>query len=107
MFAIGCVVGGLGFGAITSCWEAAVQDFLGARKWPKLHSTLETLSSIVLASFVATISFMVNQNGDLQYPMFILGIILAVITIVWMILAAVALYFTKVRSFRSGRRWLL
>ncbi|XP_053600079.1 uncharacterized protein LOC128669343 [Plodia interpunctella] len=105
LFSIGCVVGGLGYGALTSCWETAVQDFVGLRKWPKFHSALETLSGTLLFVFWVGLSFVVDQDGGVQYAMFIQSSILAGITLVWVILAAVSLYFTKVRSLRFGRRW--
>lgn len=105
VFSIGCVVAGLGYGAITSCWEAAVQEFVGARKWPKLHSALETLSATLLAIFVLGQSFLINYTGDVQYSMFVLGIMMSIATFIWMILAAVAIYVTKVSSFRFGSRF--
>ncbi|XP_028163776.1 uncharacterized protein LOC114355244 isoform X1 [Ostrinia furnacalis] len=102
-YSIGCVVAGIGYGAITSCWETSVQDFVGARKWPKFHSTLETLSSTILTLFVVGLCFIVEQEGGLQRSMFVLGVILAAITFVWCIIAAVAIYVTKVRSLIRGR----
>ncbi|KAG6450724.1 uncharacterized protein LOC115443940 isoform X2 [Manduca sexta] len=103
-FSIGCVVAGFGYGAISSCWETAVQDFVGARKWPKIHSTLETLSATMFAIFVLGICFTVKGSEDLQFTIFILAIILSVISVVWLILSAIAIYTTKVRSMRLGRR---
>ncbi|CAH0397570.1 unnamed protein product [Chilo suppressalis] len=104
-FSIGCVVAGLSYGAITSCWETSAQDFVGARKWPKFHSTLETLSSTLLVLFVFGISYVVDGEGGLQTSMFILGVTLSVITFVWLIIALVSLYLTKVRSLTMGRPW--
>ncbi|KAL4714447.1 hypothetical protein ACJJTC_017742 [Scirpophaga incertulas] len=106
IFSIGCVVAGVGYGAITSCWETSVQDFVGARKWPKIHSTLETLSSILLAVFVLSISFIIDEEEGLQRAMMIITIILALITIVWTGLAVVSIYITNVRSLRLDRRCL-
>ncbi|KAI5641167.1 chitin binding peritrophin-A domain-containing protein [Phthorimaea operculella] len=72
-FSFGCVIAGFGYGAITSCWETAVQEFVGARKWPKLHSTLETLSVSLLAGIILGLSFVIKQASDLQFCMFIVG----------------------------------
>ncbi|XP_049888134.1 uncharacterized protein LOC126382362 [Pectinophora gossypiella] len=104
MFSIGCVVAGLGYGAITSCWETAIQDFVGARKWPKLHSPLETLSASLLAVFVLGLSFGIKQTNDLQYPMFILGIVLSVVTFIWTILSVISIYVNHVRNWNCGPR---
>ncbi|CAK1578574.1 unnamed protein product [Parnassius mnemosyne] len=106
-FAIGCVISGFGYGAVTSCCDTAIQDFVGARKWPKVHSTLETLSASLLALFVTGLSLVMGQEGGFNYSMFIMGIIMLAITIVWSILATIALYETKLRYIRPGRRWLL
>lgn len=106
MFSIGIVVAGFGYGAITSCWETTIQDFVGARKWPKLHSTLETLTGCLLTSFVVGISFVIGTEGGLQLVMFIMGVTLFGITILWTVLVAVSIYVTKVRSMRLGKRWL-
>lgn len=105
-FSIGCVIAGFGYGAISCCWETAVQDFVGARKWPKLHSPLETISGILLAVFVVGISFIVDQERGLQYAMFILAIILSIITIVWFIIAIAYIYITKLKSIRLNKRWV-
>lgn len=106
-FSIGCVVAGIGYGAITSCWETSVQDFVGTRKWPKLHSTLETLSSTLLTLFVVVLCFLIGDEGGLQRCMFIVGVVLAVITVIWSIIAIVAIYVTKVRSLKLGRSWVV
>lgn len=105
-FSIGCVVAGFGYGAITSCCETAIQDFVGARKWPKIHSTLETLSAVLFGVFSLGSSFLFSEEGGLQFALFILGVLLSVVTFVWIILALVSIYITKVRSARLGRRWL-
>ncbi|KAM3967944.1 uncharacterized protein ACR2FA_003943 [Aphomia sociella] len=105
LLSIGCVIAGLGYGAVSSCWETAVQDFVGLRKWPKFHSTMETLSGMLLCGFCLGISFLVDHEGGLQLTLFILSGILAGITVIWTILAMVSLYLTKVRSLRLGRRW--
>ncbi|KAF9405131.1 hypothetical protein HW555_013999, partial [Spodoptera exigua] len=76
-FSIGCVIAGFGYGAVSCCWETAVQDFVGARKWPKLHSPLETISGTLLAVFVVGISFIVDKERGLQTAMFILAITLS------------------------------
>lgn len=102
-FSIGCVVAGIGYGAITSCWETSVQDFVGARKWPKIHSTLETISSTLLTVFVVGLCILIGTDGGLQHCMFILGVIYAVITFVWTMIALFAIYVTKVRSLNLGR----
>lgn len=104
-FSIGCVIAGFGYGAISCCWETAVQDFVGARKWPKLHSPLETISGTLLAVFVVGISFIVDQERGLQLAMFILAIILSVITFVWLIIAIAYIYITKLKSVRLNKRW--
>lgn len=103
---IGCVVAGFGYGAVSTCWETTIQDYVGARKWPKIHSPLETLSAVALTVFVIGISFIVDQEGGLQKSIFILGIVLGIITVLWTILAAVAIYVAKFRSIRLGRRWI-
>ncbi|XP_068627845.1 uncharacterized protein [Battus philenor] len=104
-FAIGCVVSGLGFGAVASCCDTAVQDFVGARKWAKIQSTLETLSASLLTLFVVGLSFVISREGGFQYSMFLIGIVMSVITIVWLILAAVALYDTKLKYLRLKWPW--
>ncbi|XP_047989083.1 uncharacterized protein LOC125228531 isoform X1 [Leguminivora glycinivorella] len=91
-FSIGCVVAGLGFGAISSCWEGAVQDFVGARKWPKLRSTLETLSALLLVTFFVLVCLFTDMETNLQQYLFILGIIISVVTLVWIVIAAVSIY---------------
>ncbi|XP_034825132.1 uncharacterized protein [Maniola hyperantus] len=105
-FAIGCVVAGFGYGAITSCWESTVQEFLGARKWPKLHSTIETLSATLLAILVVGLSFVVEQDNGLQFIMFILGLLTAVVSFIWIIIAGVSIYKTKVRTLSLRRKWV-
>lgn len=107
MVSIGIVVAGFGYGAITSSWETTIQDYLGARKWPKLHSTLETLSGCLLTAFVVGIAFVVDTEGGLQFVVFILGFFFLGITIVWTVVIAVSIYLMKVRSIRLGRRWLI
>ncbi|XP_045521452.1 uncharacterized protein LOC123712415 [Pieris brassicae] len=97
-YSIGCIVAGFGFGAVTSCWEGAIQDYVGARKWPKLHSALETISAFMLAVFLLALVFLIDVEKGLKLVMFILGIIFAVITMVWFAIACVAIYFTKVRT---------
>ncbi|XP_026326566.1 uncharacterized protein LOC113235171 isoform X2 [Hyposmocoma kahamanoa] len=99
VFAIGCVVSGIGYGAISSCWETAVQDFVGVRKWPKVHSALETLSASFLAVFVCGLSILIKYGYDFQYAMFVLGILLAVVTLVWTIIAILSIYITNSKSF--------
>ncbi|XP_072942154.1 uncharacterized protein [Epargyreus clarus] len=106
LLSIGCVVAGLGYGAVSSCSETAVQDFIGARKWPKIHSPLEILSAVLLVLFMTGLSFLTTQGG-LQYLMLILAVTLSIVTLVWIIIAAVSIYTTKVRSLRLGRNWLL
>ncbi|XP_047545967.1 uncharacterized protein LOC125077898 [Vanessa atalanta] len=103
-FAIGCVAAGFGYGAVTSCWETAAQDFVGARKWPKIHSTLETLSAILQALFVVGLLVVLRQESGLQFSMLILGVILAVCTFIWSIIAIVSIYKSKVRSFSFKRK---
>ncbi|KAJ0179473.1 hypothetical protein K1T71_005185 [Dendrolimus kikuchii] len=103
---IGCVVAGFGYGAISTCWETTVQDYVGARKWSKIHSPLETLSSCVLTVFVIGISFIVDQKDGLQKTIFILASVLGIITVLWAVIAAIAIYVTKLRSIRLGRRWI-
>ncbi|CAK1551951.1 unnamed protein product [Leptosia nina] len=105
-YSIGCVIAGFGYGAVTSCWEGTVQDYVGARKWPKVHSALETLSATLLAVFVAGISFVVEKENGLKLVMFILGITLAVITILWVVIGAVSIYLTKVKSLRLHKKSL-
>ncbi|CAH0759353.1 unnamed protein product [Diatraea saccharalis] len=105
-FSIACVVAGMGYGAVSSCWETSAQDFVGTRKWPKFHSTLETLSSTLLVIFVFGLSYVVDSENGLQTSMFILGIILAIITFVWLVISLVSLYFTKMRSLKFGRPWM-
>lgn len=104
-FAIGCVIAGFGYGAITSCWESTVQEFIGARKWPKLHSTIETLSVALLVIFVVGLSFVVEQDNGLQFIMFTLGILTAVVSFLWIIIAGVSIYKTKVRTLSLRRKW--
>lgn len=104
IFAIGCVVAGIGYGAISSCWETAVQDFVGVRKWPKFHSALETLSASLLAIFVCGLSMLIKQGYDFQYAMFVLGILLAIVTLVWIIIAMLSIYITNSKSFSCGIR---
>lgn len=104
IFAIGCVVAGVGYGAISSCWETAVQDFVGGRKWPKLHSALETLSASLLAVFICGLSILIKHGYDCQYAMLVLGILLAVVTLVWTIIAMLSIYFTNSRSFNFDIR---
>ncbi|XP_013185819.2 uncharacterized protein LOC106131303 isoform X2 [Amyelois transitella] len=104
LFSIGCVIAGLGYGALTSCWETAAQDFVGLRKWPKFHSALETLSGTLLFLFWVGLSFLVDREGGVQYAMFIQSSILVGITVIWVILAAISLYFTKLRSLGCGQR---
>ncbi|XP_013134817.1 PREDICTED: uncharacterized protein LOC106100497 [Papilio polytes] len=105
-FAIGCVISGLGYGAVTSCCETAVQDFVGARKWPKFQSTLETLSASLLSLFVVGLSFIVGQEHGYQYSMFIIGIVLSAVTILWLVLALISLYDTKLKYLRPNCRCL-
>ncbi|PZC82518.1 hypothetical protein B5X24_HaOG210267 [Helicoverpa armigera] len=105
-FSIGCVIAGFGYGAISCCWETAVQDFVGARKWPKLHSPLETISGTLLAVFVFGISFIVDHERGLQFAMFILAIILSIISFLWLIIAVTYIYRTKLKSVRIGKRWM-
>lgn len=107
-FSIGCVVAGLGFGALSSCWEIAAQDFVGAHKWTKIHSTLETLSAICAASFVFGLSFLVplEDSGDKHF-IFILGLALSTVSVIWLIIAVVSIYVAKMRSFRLKQNWLL
>ncbi|XP_075972243.1 uncharacterized protein LOC142974033 isoform X2 [Anticarsia gemmatalis] len=105
-FSIGCVIAGFGYGAISCCWETAVQDFVGARKWPKLHSPLETISGLIITVFVIGISFIVDQDRGLQLAMFILAIILSIITVIWLVIALIYFYITKLRNRRLGKRWL-
>lgn len=104
-FAIGCVIAGFGYGAVTSCWEATVQEFVGARKWPKLHSTIETVSATLLVIFVTGISFVVGQDNGLQFAMFILGLVTAAVSFIWIIIAGVSIYRTKVRTLSLKRKW--
>ncbi|XP_023938207.2 uncharacterized protein LOC112045999 [Bicyclus anynana] len=104
-FAIGCVIAGFGYGAVTSCWESTVQEFIGARKWPKLHSTIETVSATLLVIFVVGISFVVQEDNGLQFSMFILGIITAVVSFVWIVISGVSIYRTKVRTLSFKRKW--
>ncbi|CAB3228575.1 unnamed protein product, partial [Arctia plantaginis] len=103
-FSIGCVIAGLGYGAISCCWESTVQDFVGARKWPKLHSPLETISGLSLAIFVIGISFIVDQPQGLQFALFILAILLSITTFVWLIVAVFYVYTTKVKKIKMGKR---
>ncbi|KPJ01859.1 Monocarboxylate transporter 9 [Papilio xuthus] len=105
-FAIGCVISGLGYGAVTSCCETAVQDFVGARKWPKFHSTLETFSATLLTIFVVCLSFIVGQEHGYQNSMFIIGIVLSAVTFLWLVLAIIALYDTKLKYLRPNWRCL-
>ncbi|XP_059061949.1 uncharacterized protein LOC131854804 [Achroia grisella] len=104
LLSIACVIGGFGYGAITSCWETTVQDFVGLRKWPKIHSTMETLSGILLFVFCLCILFLVDQENGPKSALLILSVVLAGITVIWTILAAVSLYMTKVRSLWPGTR---
>ncbi|XP_026765199.2 uncharacterized protein LOC113523424 [Galleria mellonella] len=104
LLSIGCVIGGFGFGAISSCWETAVQDFVGMRKWPKVNSTMETCSGILLFVFYLGILFLVDEEDGLQCALLILSAVLTGVTFMWTILAVVSLYLTKVRSLRPGRR---
>ncbi|XP_045492193.1 uncharacterized protein LOC123691708 [Colias croceus] len=105
-YSIGCVIAGFGFGAVASSWETAVQDFVGARKWPKIHSTLETLSACLMTVFVVGLSFTIEKANGPQFVMFILGILLASATFVWFIIAAVSIYLTNIRTMRLGRKCL-
>ncbi|KAF9822826.1 hypothetical protein SFRURICE_000895 [Spodoptera frugiperda] len=102
-FSIGCVIAGFGYGAVSCCWETAVQDFVGARKWPKLHSPLETISGALLAVFVVGISFIVDEERGLQTAMFILAITLSVISFIWLIISICYIYMTKLKSIRIGK----
>ncbi|CAH2237244.1 jg11213 [Pararge aegeria aegeria] len=104
-FAIGCVIAGFGYGAITSCWESTVQEFVGARKWPKLHSTIETVSATLLVVLVVGLSFVVGKDNGLQFAMFILGLITAVVSFIWIIITGVSIYKTKVRTLSFKRKW--
>lgn len=97
MFSVGCVVAGLGFGAISSCWEGAVQDFVGVRKWPKLRSTLETLSAVLIVTLFVSVCLFTDMESNLQLYLFILGIILSVVTLIWTIIAAVSIYNTTIK----------
>lgn len=105
-FSIGCVIAGFGYGAISCCWETAVQDFVGARKWPKFHSPLETISGLVLTIFVIGISFIVDNEKGLQQSMSILAIILSIITLVWLAIVLIYLYITKMKNMRFSKRWI-
>ncbi|XP_061728443.1 uncharacterized protein LOC133533468 isoform X2 [Cydia pomonella] len=97
MFSVGCVVAGLGFGAISSCWEGAVQDFVGVRKWPKLRSTLETLSAVLIVTLFVFVCLFTDMESNLQLYLFILGITLSVVTLIWTIIAAVSIYNTTIK----------
>lgn len=107
MFSIGIVIAGFGYGAISSCWETTIQDFVGPRKWPKIHSTLETISGCILTGFVVGLSFIIDTKNGLQLVMFIMAITLATITFIWFLIVIVSLYKDNVRSSRLAKRWLL
>lgn len=106
-FSIGCVIAGFGYGVITSCWETTAQDFVGARNWPKIHSTLETVSAVLQALFVVGLIFVLQKEdrSGLQFSMFILGIIIAMCTFVWFVITSVYFYKSKVKSFSFRRKW--
>lgn len=101
------MISGFGYGAITSCWETTVQDFVGPRKWPKIQSTLETVSGSLLVIFFVGICFVVENEKGLQEVMFILGIVLLGITTIWLFLVIVSMCVSKIRAVRLGRNWLL
>lgn len=83
-----------------------MQDFVGARKWPKLHSPLETISGTLLTGFVVGISFIVDQDRGLQLAMYILAIILSIISFVWLTIGIAYIYMTKLKSVRLNKRWV-
>lgn len=103
-FSVGCTVAGFGFGAITSCWESTAQDFVGPRKWSKVHSTLETLSATLLVLFVISMLTLSQNVEDLQTWFVVLGYILGSVTMVWFIIAAVMLYNTKLKNITVPRK---
>lgn len=106
-FSIGCVIAGFGYGAITSCWETTAQEFVGARNWPKIHSTLETVSAVLQALFVVGLIFVLQKEdrSGLQFSMFILGVIIAMCTFVWFVITSLYFYKSKVKSFSFRRKW--
>lgn len=99
-FSVGCIVAGFGFGAITSCWETTVQDFVGARKWPKVNSTLDTLSGTLLVIFVTCMSFIAPESKNIQLWFLVLGCILATATITWCIIAIIVLIGASVKKIK-------
>lgn len=106
-FSIGCIVAGLGFGAISSCWETAAKDFMGAHKWTKVQSALETLSGICAAAFVSGLLFLCPlDDGVEKYYIFILGIVLSIVALVWLIIAVMTSNVAKMRSFRLKNNYL-
>lgn len=107
MFSIGVVISGFGYGAITSCWETTVQEFVGPRKWPKIQSSLETVSGCLLGLFFVGISFIVENEKGLQQVMFIQGIVLLGITTIWIVLVVVSMCVSKIRAVRLGKNFLL
>ncbi|XP_041973134.1 uncharacterized protein LOC121728877 [Aricia agestis] len=104
-FSIGCVIAGFGFGAITSSWETAAQEYVGAHKWSKVHSTLETLSAVLLGLLTTGLSFVVEREGGIQFAMYIQGLIMSVITFVWLVIAAISIYTAKVRNINLKLNW--
>lgn len=104
-FSVGCIVAGFGFGAVTYCYETTIQHFVGVRKWPKIQSTLETLTGMFLAVFVICLSYLSPKDKNIQTWYVILGCVQISIFVVWLIIAIVMFIKTTMKKVQLGKRW--